>query len=112
LFYKVGTIAVLLIVLVVFLFDKETKTFNFNKLTNFIGLNSDQKVIEKQIENVYFGLMNGAYTAQGLTGTTPENLPFYNSDLSTLMVMGFTKVNSLEHGICLLHTLAVCTKTL
>jgi hypothetical protein len=81
-------IVVLLIVFVVFLYDKETKTFSFNKISNSIGLSSDQKEIENQIENVYFGLINGAYTEQSLTGTTPENLPFYNSDLSTLMVMG------------------------
>jgi hypothetical protein len=90
------TIVVLLIIFVVFLYDKETKTFSFNKISNSIGLRSDQKEIEKQLENVYFGLINGAYTEQRLTGTTPENLPFYNCDLSTLMVMGFAPLTMIS----------------
>jgi hypothetical protein len=61
-----------------------------------VGSTSDQKEIENQIENVYFGLINGAYTAQSLTGTTPENLPFYNSDLKTLAVMGLAPLTMLS----------------
>jgi hypothetical protein len=95
LLYTVGTITVLLIVFVVLFYEKETKTFSLNKLSNTIGLSNDQKEIENQIENVYFGLVNGAYTAQSLSGTTPEKLPFYNSDLSTLFVMGFAPLTML-----------------
>lgn len=95
LLYTVSAVAILLIVFVVFLYDKETKSLSFNKFSNAIGLSSDQKEIEKQLENVYFGLINGAYTAQSLSGTTPENLPFYNTDLSTLVIMGFAPLTML-----------------
>lgn len=94
LLYTVGA-AILLILFVVFLYDKETKSFSFTKFSNTIGLSNDQKDIENQIENVYFGLTNGVYTVQSLNATTPENLPFYNSDLSTLLVMGFAPLTML-----------------
>jgi hypothetical protein len=95
LLYIVSAVAILLVVFVVFLYDKETKSLSFNKFSNTIGLSSDQKEIENQLENVYFGLINGAYTAQSLSGTTPENLPFYNTDLSTLVIMGFAPLTML-----------------
>jgi hypothetical protein len=95
LIYTVSAVAILLILFVISLYDKETKSFSFTKFSNTIGLSNDQKEIENQIENVYFGLINGAYTAQSLNGTTPENLPFYNSDLSTLVVMGFAPLTML-----------------
>lgn len=96
LLYTVSAVAILLVVFVVFLYDKETKSLSFNKFSNSIGLSSDQKEIENQLENVYFGLINGAYTAQSLSGTTPENLPFYNTDLSTLVIMGFAPLTMLS----------------
>lgn len=95
LLYTVSAVAILLVVFVVFFYDKETKSLSFNKFSNAIGLSSDQKEIENQLENVYFGLINGAYTAQSLSGTTPENLPFYNTDLSTLVIMGFAPLTML-----------------
>lgn len=95
LLYTVSAVAILLVIFVVFLYDKETKSLSFNKFSNTIGLSSDQKEIENQLENVYFGLINGAYTAQSLSGTTPENLPFYNTDLSTLVIMGFAPLTML-----------------
>lgn len=101
LLYTVSAFAILLILFVVFLYDKETKSFSFAKFSNTIGLSNDQKEIENQIENVYFGLINGAYTAQSLNGTTPENLPFYNSDLSTLVVMGFAPLAMLTGNFSL-----------
>lgn len=94
-------IVIILITLGVLSFDKRTKSFNLSKLTNSIGLNSDNKEIELQIENVYFGLINGAYTSQSLSGITPQDLPFYNSNLSTLVVMGFAPLAMLSGNVSL-----------
>ena len=58
--------------------------------------NEETTKIKNQIENVYFGLSNGAYTKDGLSGTSPESLPFYNTDLSTLMIMGLTPLAMLN----------------
>jgi hypothetical protein len=95
LLYTVGAVSVLLIIFVVLLYDKENKSFSLNNFSRTIGISNEDNEIENQIENVYFGLINGAYTAQSLNGTTPENLPFYNSDLSTLIVMGFAPLTML-----------------
>jgi hypothetical protein len=71
-------------------YDNTTKSFSFNKLAEYFDIHSkDKKEIKNQIETTYFGLINGAYTAEGIKGIGAENLPFYNQDLKTLIVMGF-----------------------
>jgi hypothetical protein len=67
-----------------------------NSTPAFFDPNKEEKLkITNQIENVYFGLANGAYTREGSSGMGPEGLPFYNTDFSTLIVMAFTPLGML-----------------
>lgn len=85
---------IILLVVLSFLFymayDNTTKSFSLNKLSEHFDIHSkEKKEIKNQIETTYFGLINGAYTAEGVKGIGAENLPFYNQDLKTLVAMGF-----------------------
>jgi len=97
--FIVGAVLILFISFVVLTINRGTKSFSFDNLTSIFGVSSEKKDIENQIEIVYYGLMNGAYTAQSLTGTTPENLPFYNSNLTTFVAMGFAPFSMLNGSI-------------
>jgi len=92
-----GSLTLLIVLALVLFFDPGSKSFSRQKAMKFFsGLNSQHKVIEEQIKTVYFGLVNGAYSAEGMTGVSPEDLPFYNSDITTLMVMGFVPFGMLN----------------
>jgi len=59
-----------------------------NNLSGILSFGNEEKEIINKIENVYFGLVNGAYSSEAMVGIRPEDLPFYNTDLSTLFAMG------------------------
>lgn len=52
----------------------------------FQTFSKEKDEIIKQIESVYFRVTNGVYRNIENIGT-PENFPFYNSDLSTIALM-------------------------
>lgn len=95
-----GAITIIILLALILFFDPGTKSFRTSKIKAVFGKNTrTSKEIKEQIELVYFGLANGAYTSEGLSGTTPENLPFYNSDLNTLMVMGLLPLGMISGPI-------------
>lgn len=87
----------ILIFLFYIAYDSNTKSFNANNLKTFFSLQSkEKKAIIDQIENTYFGLVSGAYTLDGFKGKNPDELPFYNQSLRTLLFMGFTPFANLR----------------
>ncbi|MCX6186011.1 MAG: hypothetical protein NTU43_03300 [Bacteroidetes bacterium] len=99
--YSLIWIMVGLIIVSMILFMSVNKTGMLSFANMYNSKNKEKEAIKNQIENTYFGLINGAYTAQSLSGTTPEKLPFYNSDISTLMIMGLTPLGMFSGPISL-----------
>jgi hypothetical protein len=84
-FSIIGVVAILLFLM----YDKNTNSFQINKLTGVFDSHSkDREEIKNQIERTYFGLLNGAYTSEGIQGLGADGLPFYNQNMSTLFAMG------------------------
>lgn len=57
------------------------------------GLNPHAKektAIKEQIEKVYFGIANGAYTSNTIQGTGTDGMPFYNLSFENITLMGLT----------------------
>lgn len=72
------------------MYDKETNSFQINKIISIVDGNSKEKEkIKNQIEKTYFGLLNGAYTSEEIQGLGADGLPFYNQNFRTLLAMGF-----------------------
>lgn len=82
------------------MFDSKSKSFKLERLNQLFSAHSkDEKEIKEQIEKTYFGLINGAYTANGIKGLGPEGLPFYNQNLQSLYVMGLTPFAQMFGGL-------------
>ena len=71
-----------------FLYDKETNSLKFEKISSIFSSqkSKEKEEIKKQLEKTYFDVFNGKYTAQNFTGGVET--PFYNTNISTLVVMG------------------------
>ena len=86
-------LTILLLGLVIFLLYKK----GIFKIDNH---KQDRIEITNQIEKTYFGIINGAYTAQGMQGVGADGVPFYNMKMENLVAMGFLPLlNYFSSGI-------------
>lgn len=56
-------------------------------LFSFFSDNQDKKEIKQKIEETYYGIMNGKLTAYNLSELTLSDMPFYNTNLESLLSM-------------------------
>ena len=70
------------------LYDKETNSLKFDKITSVFASqkSKEEAEIRKQLEKTYFDVLHGKYTAQSFLGGIAT--PFYNTNVNTLFVMG------------------------
>ena len=65
----------------------------------FLTNSKDKEEIKNQIEKTYFGIMNGAFTAQNMPGIGPEGMPFYNQNMKSVFAMGLGPFAQLFGGL-------------
>ncbi len=71
------------------IYDSKTNSINLDKISTLFSSHSkDQEEIKNRIEQTYFGLMNGEYMASNFKGLKQEDLPFFNTNIQALLVMG------------------------
>lgn len=77
------------IILVLFynIYNKETNSIELDQITGFFTHTQDKEDIKIQIEKTYFGIVNGAYTSEGIQGIGPSGLPFYNQNIGIIYIM-------------------------
>lgn len=79
----------LIIILFFLLYDRKTNSIKFDRITSIFSTHSkDKEEIKTQLEKAYFNVMNGTYTTQNISGLGSDGLPFYNTDVKALTVMG------------------------
>ena len=82
------------------MYDEKSNSFRLSKITDIFHSNSkDKEEIKNQIEKTYFEIMNGAYTAQTISGIGSEGLPFYNQNMTSLFAMGLAPFAQIFGGI-------------
>lgn len=79
---KVIILASIIIALLAFvLYDTETKSLNFDRITNLFSANSkEKKEVATQLEKAYFDVTNG---------TIRDEMPFYNANTGSLFLTSF-----------------------
>ena len=90
----------LILTLLYLMYDEKSNSFRLSKITDIFHSNSkDKEEIKNQIEKTYFEIMNGAYTAQTISGIGSEGLPFYNQNMTSLFAMGLAPFAQIFGGI-------------
>ena len=97
----VWIISILIILTLLYImYDVKSNSFMLSRISDIFLTNSkDKEEIKNQIEKTYFGIMNGAFTAQNMPGIGPEGMPFYNQNMKSVFAMGLGPFAQLFGGL-------------